>query len=184
VIAPGAYQRPIDRVTEFLDELDAADPPVPVGDRMIAALGPRMLDLARRRSAGSHLYLVTPELTAAGRQGLDPGQLLAVEQGVVLESDPATARTLARQHVATYLELPNYTNNWKRAGFTDDDLTDGGSDRLVDALYAWGDEAAIARRVDELRAAGADHVCIQVVGPDRDTLPMGEWRLLAPALVR
>jgi probable F420-dependent oxidoreductase len=101
---------------------------------------------------------------------------------VVLESDPATARGIARQHLATYLGLPNYTNNWKRQGFTDDDLADGGSDRLVDAIVAWGDEETIAARVREHLDAGADHVCLQVVGGDRGTLRLGEWRRLAPAV--
>jgi probable F420-dependent oxidoreductase len=184
VIEPGTYRQPLARVGEFLDELDAADPPVSPADRMLAALGPRMLDVARRRTSGSHVYLVTPELTAAARQALATGQVVAVEQGVVLEADRDTARAIARQHLAGYLELPNYTNNWKRAGFMDDDLAGGGSDRLVDALYARGDEAAIRRRVDEHRDAGADHVCIQVVRADRDTVPLAEWRALAPALIR
>jgi probable F420-dependent oxidoreductase len=182
VFDPGTYQRPVARVAEFLDGLDAAEPPVPTTDRVIAALGPQMLDLARRRAAGTHPYLVTPELTAAAREALGPRQVVAVEVGVVLEAERDTARAAAREHVATYLELPNYTNNWKRAGFTDDDLAGGGSDRLVDALFALGDETAIARRVDEHRQAGASHVCIQVVTADRRVLPISEWRTLAPAL--
>ena len=109
--------------------------------------------------------------------------MVAVEQGVVLESDPEAARVLARQHLVTYLDLPNYTNNWKRIGFTDDDLADGGSDRLVDALYVWGDEATIASRVQAHRDAGASHVCVQVVTADPAEFPRAEWRLLAPALV-
>ena len=100
-----------------------------------------------------------------------------------MASDPEAARVLARQHLIHYLELPNYTNNWKRIGFTDDDLAHGGSDRLVDALYAWGDEATIARRVQAHRDAGASHVCVQVVTADSRGFPRAEWRDLAPALV-
>ncbi len=178
----GTYRRPLHHVREYLDGLDAAEPPVPPHDRVIAALGPKMLELAYQRTAGTHPYLVTPEHTASAREVLGAGPVVAVEQGVVLESDPEAARTLARGHLATYLGLPNYSNNWKRIGFTDDDLQDGGSDRLVDALYAWGDEATIARRVQDHRDAGADHVCVQVVIADPRAFPRAEWRALAPAL--
>lgn len=142
-----------------------------------------MLELARARTAGTHPYLVTPELTAQARAGIGPDRLVASEQGVVLETDPSTARAIARMHLNTYLALPNYANNWKRQGFTDDDIADGGSDRLVDALVVWGDEAAIAARVQEHRDAGADHVCIQVLTSDPTALPVDQWRRLAPALV-
>jgi probable F420-dependent oxidoreductase len=169
-------------MVEFLDGLDAAEDPVPVDDRVLAALGPRMLELAATRAAGSHQYLVTPEHTAAARAALGPEQLVTPEQGVVLETDPAEARRVAREHLAGYAILPNYVNNWKRLGFTDDDVADGCSDRLVDALVAWGDEAAIAARVDAHRAAGADHVCVQVLGEDPTTLTLDGWRRLAPAL--
>ena len=166
----------------YLDGLDAAPTPVSADDRVLAALGPKMLELARTRAAGSHPYLVTPELTAAARAGLGAGPLVASEQGVVLETDPVNARAIARTHLATYLGLPNYSNNWKRQGFTDDDLADGGSERLVDALVVWGDEDAIARRVQEHRDAGADHVCIQVLTADPMGLPLDGWRRLAPVL--
>jgi probable F420-dependent oxidoreductase len=178
----GTYRRPVQAVAEFLDGLDAAAVPVPRDERAIAALGPKMLELAHRRTAGTHPYLVTPEHTAAARAALGAGPVVAVEQGAVLETDAGLARQLARQHLATYLGLPNYTNHWKRIGFTDDDLRDGGSDRLVDALYAWGDEGAIATRVQEHRDAGASHVCVQVVIADQRSLPRAEWRALAPAL--
>jgi probable F420-dependent oxidoreductase len=106
------------------------------------------------------------------------------EQPVVLETDPAAARDLARAHFAIYLTLPNYVNNLKRLGFTDTDVSDGGSDRLVDGVVAWGDESAIARRVQEHFDAGADHVCVQVTTPrGMQNLPLDEWRALAPALV-
>ncbi len=179
----GRYTKPLARTRQFLDELDAAPIPVPVGSRLLAALGPKMLELARTRTAGSHPYLVTPEHTAAARAGVGPDPLLATEQAVVLERDPATARAIAREGLASYLLLPNYTNNWKRIGFTDDDLAGGGSDRLVDALVVWGDEQTIADRVRAHRDAGSDHVCVQVLPVARDTQPLEEWRRLAPALI-
>jgi probable F420-dependent oxidoreductase len=141
-----------------------------------------MLELARTRTAGTHPYLVTPELTKRARDGIGVDRIVACEQGVVLETDPAKARAIARLHLQSYLALPNYSNNWKRQGFTDDDLADGGSDRLVDALVVWGDEAAIAKRVNEHRDAGADHVCIQVLTQDPREFPLEQWRALAPAL--
>ncbi len=183
VNAPGTYQKPVDKVSEFLDGLDAADPPLAPGDRCIAALGPKMLELARTRTAGTHPYLVTPEHTQRAREAIGPDALVASEQAVVLESDPTTARATARTHLATYLGLPNYANNWKRIGFTDEDLADGGSDRLVDALVAWGDEETIATRVRAHRDAGADHVCIQALDPDPRAWPTAQLRTLAPALV-
>jgi len=180
---PGTYTKPIETMANYLDGLDAAATPLAVNDRVIAALGPKMLELARTRTAGTHPYLVTPELTAKARAGIGADGLVASEQGVVLETDPTTAREIARMHLATYLGLPNYSNNWKRQGFTDDDIANGGSDRLVDALVVWGDEAAIAARVQAHRDAGADHVCIQVLTNDPRALPVDEWRTLAPALV-
>jgi probable F420-dependent oxidoreductase len=183
VNAPGTYERPVEKVAAFLDGLDAADPPLAAADRCIAALGPKMLELARTRTAGTHPYLVTPEHTRRTREAIGPDALVACEQGVVLETDPARAREVARTHLKTYLGLPNYSNNWKRIGLTDDDLADGGSDRLVDALVAWGSEDAIAARVKEHRDAGADHVCIQALEADPLAMPAGQLRALAPALV-
>ncbi len=179
---PGTYAKPIATMSTYLDGLDAAPTPLARADRVIAALGPKMLELARTRTAGTHPYLVTPELTAAARAGVGPDGLVASEQGVVLESDPSAARAIARLHLKTYLGLPNYSNNWKRQGFTDDDLADGGSDRLVDALVVWGDEATIAARVQAQRDAGADHVCIQVLTADPTAFPVEQWRALAPSL--
>ena len=179
----GTYQKPIEVMAAYLDGLDAAETPLATSDRVLAALGPKMLDLARTRTAGTHPYLVTPELTMAARAGIGPDKLVASEQGVVLETDPTRAREIARLHLQTYLGLPNYTNNWKRQGFTDDDLTDGGSERLVDALVVWGDEATIAARVQAHRDAGADHVCIQVLADQPRTFTADQWRALAPALV-
>jgi probable F420-dependent oxidoreductase len=179
----GTYQKPVATMSDYLDGLDAAEVPLAKADRVLAALGPKMLELARARTAGTHPYLVTPELTAKAREGIGPDGLVASEQGVVLETDPVRARATARLHLKTYLGLPNYSNNWKRQGFTDDDIADGGSDRLVDALVVWGDEAAIAGRIQEHRDAGADHVCIQVLTDTPQELPTEQWRTLAPALL-
>jgi probable F420-dependent oxidoreductase len=180
---PGRYRRPLTKMRSYLDELDAASPPVPVAERILAALGPRMLELARDRSAGAHPYFVPVEHTRAAREALGDGPLLAPEQAVVLETDATRARERARTHVARYLELPNYTNNLLRYGFEEDDIRGAGSDRLVDAIVAWGDEAAIAERVRAHLEAGADHVCIQVVGVEPGELPLAPWRRLAAALV-
>lgn len=177
---PDRYRHPLARTRQYLDELDAATNPLPVQDRVLAALGPKMLELARTRAGGAHPYLVTPDHTAVARDALGPGPLLAPEQAVVLETDPARARQLARTHLSGYLRLPNYTNNWLRHGFTDEDLLEGGSDRLVDALVVWGDEHTIANRVREHRDAGADHVCLQVLTDEPTTYAMEGWRRLAP----
>jgi hypothetical protein len=157
----------------FLDDLD-----VPADRLCLAALGPKMLELARDRTAGAHPYLVTPEHTALAREALGPGALVAPEQGVVLETDPDTARSVAREAIEGYTALPNYVNNWKRLGFTDEDVVSL-SDRLVDALVAWGDADAIAARVAEHRSAGADHVCLQVLQPYTAPAPRQTWNALA-----
>jgi probable F420-dependent oxidoreductase len=169
------YARPLSAMRAYLDELDA----VGVRERFLAALGPRMLELSRDRGIGAHPYLVTVEYTGTARQRLGPDALLVVEQGVVL----ARGREAARAHVAAYLGLPNYVANFRRMGFGDADFADGGSDALVDALVAWGDEEAIAARVRSQLDAGADHVCVQVVDARDDVPPRESWRRLAPALV-
>jgi probable F420-dependent oxidoreductase len=176
---PGRYRRPLAAMQRYLDELDAAAPPVPVTARVLAALGPRMLELAGDRSRGAHPYLVTPEHTRTARTLLGPAPLLAPEQAVLLSADPLVARDVARAHLEIYLRLPNYVNNWRRFGFGDDDFRDGGSDRLADSIVAWGDETAIERRLQEHWDAGADHVCAQVLTSDPATLPRAEWRRLA-----
>jgi probable F420-dependent oxidoreductase len=176
------YLRPYSKVVSYLDELDAAPAPVPPQARVLAALGPRMLGLAGTRAGGAHPYLVTSEHTRRARQILGPGPLLAPEQTVLLESDPTRAREAARGMVSFYLIAPNYTNNWLRLGFTPDDLADGGSDRLVDALVAWGDLDAIRARIDEHHQAGADHVSLQVVAP-RGEVPREAYRRLAAGLL-
>ena len=180
--APGRYQTPMETMNAYLDGLDAAPSPVPAGERMLAALRPKMIELAGRRTRGAFPYNMTPEHTARAREILGPGALLATEQKVVLERDAATAREIASQHLANYFRLPNYLNGWRWLGFTDDDFAGGGSDRFLDAVIAWGDEEAIATRIAEHRAAGADHICIQALAHDvkgtRET-----WRTLAPVLV-
>jgi probable F420-dependent oxidoreductase len=148
---------------------------------VLAALAPRMLALARERARGSHPYLVTPEHTRSARDALGPDALLAPEQTVVLEDDADEARAIARQWLARYLQLPNYADNWVRTGFDRADLENGGSDRLVDALVAWGGVEAIRAKVGAQRDAGADHVAVQVVTSDATQLPREEWRRLAAA---
>jgi probable F420-dependent oxidoreductase len=171
------YDRPLATINSWLDGLDA----VPKERRLIAALGPRMLDVARERSAGSHPYFVPVAHTRFARERLGPDAVLAVEVPVVLERNTSTARARAREHVEHYLRLVNYTNNLRRFGFDEDDLRDAGSDRLVDAVVAWGDEQAIAARVAEHHEAGASHVCLQVVGGAEMGLPREQWRRLAGA---
>lgn len=175
------YAHPYSAMTEYLSALDAAAEPVPVRDRVLAALGPRMLALARDRAAGAHPYLVTPEHTALAREILGADAVLAPEFKAVLDTDAERARAAARGHLALYLQLPNYTNNLLRLGFTEDDLRAGGSDRLLDAVFAMGDETAIARRAAAYLDAGADHLAVQVVTAEPG-LPREQWRLLAAAL--
>lgn len=176
------YRRPYSALVDYLDALDAAG--VPAGRRVLAALGPKTVRLAGERSLGAIPYLVTPEHTARAREILGQALLLAPEFGVVLESDPARARELARAHLDMYLQLPNYTTNFQRLGFSEDDLRDGGSDHLIDSLYAWGDDDRIRDKVNSFLAAGADHVALQVVqaGSPED-LPRAAWRRLAGILV-
>jgi probable F420-dependent oxidoreductase len=181
------YARPVATMREYLERMDAAPfsavpPPVPPR-RVLAALGPRMLALAAEKTDGAHPYLVTPEHTAFAREQLGPDKLLAPEQAVVLETDPAEARRIGRAHLAIYLSLPNYVNNMRRSGFTDDDFAGGGSDRLVDGLVAWGDEAAIANRVRAHHDAGADHVALQVLPADPGEVPAEQWDALAESLL-
>jgi probable F420-dependent oxidoreductase len=176
------YRKPLSKMQEYLDELDAEG--IPADHRCLAALGPKMIELSRDRSAGAHPYLITPKHTAEARQLLGPGALLAPEQGVIFETDPAKARRIAREALTIYMRLPNYVNNWRRLGFNEADVT-GPSDTLLDALFAWGDVAPIAERARAHLAAGADHVCLQVVtgAPNRDPAPVREaWRQIAKTL--
>ncbi len=176
------YVRPYSKVSEYLRQLDSADRPVPDSARAVAALGPRMVTLAGERSLGAHPYLVTPEHTGSARDILGNGPLLAPEQKVMLERDRDRARAVATPVLETYLGLPNYASNLRRLGFSDDDLAGGGSDRLFDALVAWGDADAVATRIQQHRDAGADHVCVQAI-TEGGGLPRQQWRELAPALV-
>ncbi len=179
---PGRYTKPYSKMVDFLDALDGAEVPFPIDARVLAALRPRMLGLARDRAAGAFPYFVPPEHVVRAREILGPDAMIAVELAVVLGRDPSTARETARRHTAIYVNLPNYTNNLRDFGFADDDFADKGSNRLVDAIVAWGDHDAIARRVAVMRDAGADHVCVQVIRPD-DEFPRADWSDLAPALV-
>lgn len=178
------YQRPLQKMRAYLDELDAAPAPVPIDQRILAALRPRALELARDRSLGTHPYFVPLEHTRIARQAVGPGKLVAPEQMVVLETDAQRARAIARPSLDRYLHAPNYTNNLLRLGYSERDFADGGSDRLVDAIVAWGSPAEVVRRVREHYAAGADHVCIQVLSekPGDLAASMDGWRRLAPEL--
>ena len=155
----------MDKATAIAAPLDEPPPTV------LAALGPRMTALAGRRTAGVFPYNVTPEHTASARAQIGPNKWLCVEQKVLLVADPGKAREIARQTMAFYLPLTNYRNNWKRLGFTDDDLAGGGSDRFLDAMVAWGSETTIRQRLQAHFEAGADHVCIQPLHPSGHPLP-------------
>ncbi|MGH7835118.1 MAG: TIGR03620 family F420-dependent LLM class oxidoreductase, partial [Candidatus Binatia bacterium] len=182
------YGKPVSTMRAYLDGMDKAIyravPPALKPIRVLAALGPKMLKLAAERAAGAHPYFVPPEHTALARKILGPDRLLAVEQAVVLEADSFKAREIARSHTSRYLALPNYVNNLRRLGFTDEELANGGSDRLVDAIVAWGDMESVIDRVRAHQSAGADHVCIQVLTEDPQALPLPQWRELASALLR
>jgi probable F420-dependent oxidoreductase len=177
------YGKPVATMRAYLQAMAAAPyksiPPASPPKTVLAALRPKMLELSAELADGAHPYNVPPQHTQEARSILGKGKLLCVEQGVILETDPARARALGRKFLGMYLGLPNYVNNWRRLGFTDTDFAAGGSDRLVDAVIAWGDEKAIRARLEEHWQAGADHICVQAVGsasvPDEQVL-----RLLAP----
>ena len=180
------YGPPLATMRAYLDAMDAATylpPRAEPEPRVLAALGPRMLKLAAERSLGAHPYFVPVEHTAIARQTMGDGPLLAPEQAVVLERDPGRAREIARAHMTRYLAAENYTNNLRRLGFTEDDVANGGSDKLVDAIVAWGSLEDVVARVQAHLDAGADHVCLQVVPSQPGTLPKREWRELASALL-
>jgi len=175
------YARPYSHMVAYLDALDALETPVEPRHRVLAALRPRMLELAAARAAGAHPYFVPVEHTARARGILGPDPLLAPEVAVVLEPDPSRAREVARGYAAGYLQLPNYAQNLRDFGYCDDDIAGGGSDRLIDAVIPWGDAATIADRIRQHHDAGADHVCIQVVS-DYSAFPLAEYRELAAAV--
>jgi probable F420-dependent oxidoreductase len=180
------YGKPLGTMRTYLAAMDEAARSLPEAEspRILAALRPKMLELSRERAAGAHTYLVPPEHTAQARRILGPGRLLIPEQAVVIESDPIRAREIARAHLAYYLTLPNYLNNLRTLGFADDDFADGGSDRLADAIVAWGEPDAIAKRVRDHLDAGADHVAVQPLSPQAPDLDDALTQLthLAPAL--
>jgi probable F420-dependent oxidoreductase len=180
------YQKPLEHMRSYLAQMDSAlfDAPAPNERpiRLVAALGPKMLELAASSADGAHSYLVTPAHTSFARGILGPERWLVPEQGVVFESDPSTARRVARQHLAPYLSWPNYSRNFLRLGFTEEDLSDGGSDILVDGLVAWGDPVAVLARIQAHLNAGADHVAVQVLTATPEKLPTEQWRGLALAL--
>jgi probable F420-dependent oxidoreductase len=180
------YARPLTAMRTYLDAIDghdyAAPPPARPPDVVLAALGPRMLELARDRAAGAHPYFVPPEHTRKARGELGPHPFLAPEQAVVLESDPARGRELARRHMSGYLKLPNYLNNLRALGYDDGDLHGGGSDRLVDAIVAWGDVDSIVARVRAHLDAGADHVAVQACADNAEAAVTALEQLSAPLL--
>jgi probable F420-dependent oxidoreductase len=179
------YDRPFTRMVEYLNGMDRVTGDVPVTEipvpRVLAALGPKMLALARDRADGAHPYFVPVEHTPVARQILGPDRLLIPEQAVVLSTDAEQARSVARSHTTTYLRLPNYVNNLRRLGYSDEDLAGAGSDRLVDAIVAWGDEEQIANRVRAHLQAGADHVLLQPLGDLSSAV--AQLERLAPAVL-
>jgi probable F420-dependent oxidoreductase len=183
------YRKPLAFMRDYLDGMDAgydvyrAVQPANRPPRLLAALGPKMLELAGARADGAHTYFVPPEHTARAREILGPDKLLVPEQVCVLATDATTAREIARRHTTSYLRLANYTANLERFGFEAADFADGGNDRLVDTICAWGDVETVAARVSAHLDAGADHVAVQVLVDDRRGLARREWAELAPALL-
>src|SRR5215510_13172067 len=181
------YDKPVSRMRTYLNAMDQAPynsvTPASKPIRVLAALRPKMLELAAERADGAHPYNVTPEHTARARQILGAGRYLCPEQAIVLETDPAKARKIGREFLERYLKLPNYTNNFLWLGFDENDFRNGGSDQLIDAIISWGDLNAIRNRIREHHSAGADHVCVQVFTADRHALPLREWRELASAVL-
>ncbi len=180
----GTYDKPYSTMVEYLDAMDNGiffgAAPTTAPQRVLAALGPKMLKLAAERGAGAHPYFTPVEHTAFARDTMGAGALLAPELAVVLETDATKAREIARKYMTTYTRLPNYANNLKRFGFTDDEVTNQ-EDRLVDAIVAWGSIDTVVAAVKGHLDAGADHVCIQVLTDKPGSLPMREWQELADA---
>ena len=180
--------KPMDAMIGYLDELDAIVSPNPAPaapiHRILAAYGPKMLELARDRALGAHTYHVNVTHTAQAREILGPDAFLGVEQAVLFERDPSTARAIAREHLAPYLAGKFNAAKFRRIGYTEDDLGDGGSDRFVDDLVAWGEPDAIVGKLREHAQAGADHVAVQVIGTKPGETAMPHWRTLAAALLQ
>lgn len=179
--ATSDYRRPLKTMREFLDGLDASPSPPPVDERCLAALGPKMLELAGERTAGTHPYFTTVDHTRFARERLGPAKLVAPEVACVVDSDPVRAKAVARDYATLYLGLRNYTKNLLEFGFTADDLVDGGSDRLIDAVIPQGSAEQIAEVVRAHLDAGADHVCLQPLG--EQGIPRRSWTALAGALI-
>jgi probable F420-dependent oxidoreductase len=179
--ATSDYRRPLRSMRAFLDGLDAAPTPPPIQERCLAALGAGMLDLAGERAAGTHTYFVPVEHTRFARERLGQGKLVAPELACVLETDPVRAKAVARDYAKLYLGLGNYTRNLLEFGFTDADIADGGSDRLIDAVIPQGSAEEIAEVVRAHLDAGADHVCLQPLG--ETGIPRESWTALAEALI-
>ena len=180
------YDKPLSAMRAYLEKMDASPyiamrPTTPMR-RVLAALGPKMLQLAGEKADGAHPYFVPPEHTAFARSTMGEGPLLCPEQAVLLETDPEKARAIGRAHTQIYCAQPNYVNNLKRLGFTDEDVANGGSDKLVDAIVAWGSVDDVVARVQAHFDAGADHVCIQALAATMRDVPTDQWRELAPAL--
>ena len=167
--ATSDYKRPLKTMRDFFDGLDAADTPVPHDERLAAALGPKMLDLSKERSLGTHPYFITLEHTHYARERLGEDALVAPEVAVVLDPNRESARRKAREFAKTYLQLSNYTSNLLKFGFTEDDIAEGGSDRLIDAVIPHGSPERVAAHIEAHLDAGADHVCIQPLGDDEPT---------------
>src|SRR3954447_23603188 len=179
--ATSDYRRPLTAMRAFLDGLDASPTPPPVDGRCLAALGPNMLDLAGERAAGTHTYFVPVEHTRLARERLGSGTLVAPEGACVLDTDPGRGQAVAREYAKLYLGLRNYTQNLLNLGFTEGDLADGGSDRLIDAVIPQGSAGQIAEVVRAHLDAGADHVCLQPLG--EEGIPRESWTALAKALL-
>ena len=181
------YGKPVATMRTYLEAMSKApyesvEPPEKP-QTVLAALGPNMLKLAAELTSGAHPYFVPVEHTRRAREALGPKAILAPEQAVVLETDADRARAIARGHTQHYLRLPNYVNNLRRLGYTEEDVTGGGSDRLVDDIVAWGDLDLVTSRIRAHLEAGADHVCVQVIAEDQRALPREEWRALAEQLL-
>jgi probable F420-dependent oxidoreductase len=178
------YEKPVASMISWLDALDSCADPVPVDERIVAAIGPHMLEVARDRTVGSHPYLVPLSHTREARKVLGPHKVLAPAVAVYLGADARKAREIGRAHIGNpYLGLPNYSRNWLRQGFAESDLLDGGSDRLVDALVLWGDAGTVADKIREHLDAGADHVGLHIINDESFAVPREVLRELAAALI-
>ncbi|MFF5408543.1 TIGR03620 family F420-dependent LLM class oxidoreductase [Streptomyces misionensis] len=175
----GGKYRPLAALNDYLDRLDEAPEPVPTDERLVAAMGPKLTELAARRSAGTHPFLVTPEFIAGARAILGDGPLLAPYLAVVVDDDPERARTTARGFVSFFIGMGHYAKSLMRQGFSEEDIANGGSDRLIDSVVAWGTVDTINERVQTYLDAGATHVALHAISP-REGLPRTEWRQLAP----